>query len=326
MAQIRNKNRVSIKKHIDSTVKLPHRIDSKFIAINPIYIKFLLSIGLSIFGIGITSTFITVAQTSPQTPQATPDNSLPLIQATPLFQATSRLLAQSSYYTESKIEINDCEASRRHRTTDTAISNALIKTTVAAPNKFNTEITFVGNNELSDRKYQIISDGVKVWIYDIAQNQYSIDEYQQFIKSPSGLAVGMLSNFYLKTLNSVNNNPVAVNTLKQLPPERLVRYFQRFANIDLQNMEIRNEQIENTAYVVYDADASDRTFKVMAYVAPQSANIERIELSGKKDGLNLTVKEKIISQTVPESIPADLFSFIPPEDARVAEQIAIEPL
>lgn len=286
-----------------------------------ISLKLFLSIGLSIFSMGITSTYTTVAQTNPQTPQATPDSSLPLplIQATPLVQATSTLLGRSSYYTESEIEISD-------RLRDTPISNALIKTTAAAPNKFNTEITFVGDREISDKTYQIISDGVKVWIYDVAQNQYSIVEYQQFIESQSGLAVGMLSNFYLKTLNSVNNNPVAVNTLKKLPPERSLRYFQRFANIDLQNMAIRNEQIENTAYTVYDAPASDRIFEVTAYVAPQSANIERIELSGKKDGLELTVKEKIISQTVPESIPADLFSFIPPEKAQVTEQIAIEPL
>ena len=277
----------------------------------------LLAIGLAIFGIGTISPKATTAQTSPQSP--TPDNTipLPLIQATPLVQATSTLLGRSSYYIESEIEIRD-------RLSNTSVSNALIKTTVAAPNKFNTEIAFVGNNELLDRKYQIISDGVKVWIYDVVQNQYSVEQYQQFIESPSGLAVGMLSNFYLKTLNSVNNNTVAVNTLKKLPPERSLRYFQRFANIDLQNMEIRNEQIEDTAYAVYDADASDGSFELTAYVAPQSA-IERIELSGNKDGLDLIVKEQIISQTVPESIPADLFSFSPPEDAEVIEQIAIEP-
>ena len=276
----------------------------------------LLAIGLAIFGIGTISPKAITAQTSPQSP--TPDNTipLPLIQATPLVQATSTLLGRSSYYIESEIEIRD-------RLSNTSVSNALIKTTVAAPNKFNTEIAFVGNNEL-DRKYQIISDGVKVWIHDVAQNQYSVEEYQQFIESPSGLAVGMLSNFYLKTLNSVNNNTVAVNTLKKLPPERSLRYFQRFANIDLQNMEIRNEQIEDTAYAVYDADASDGSFELTAYVAPQSA-IERIELSGKENGLDLIVKEQIISQTVPESIPADLFSFSPPEDAEVIEQIAIEP-
>lgn len=297
---------------------LPKIKHSLAIATNTVRLYYLLSIALAIFSIGTIKLRATIAQTTPQSP--TPDNSLPLplIQATPLVQATSTLLGRSSYHTESEIEISD-------RTSNTPISNALIKTTVAAPNKFNSEISFVSDNELLDRKYQIVSDGVKVWIYDVAQNQYSVEEYQQFIESQSALAVGMLSNFYLKTLNSVNNNTVAVNTLKKLPPERSLRYFQKFANIDLQNMEIRNEQIENTAYAVYDVEASDRTFEVTAYVAPQSANIELIELSGKKNGLDLMVREKIISQTVPESIPAELFSFVPSEDAEVTEQIAIEP-
>ncbi len=284
--------------------------------------KFLLLIGLAVLSTGNISTLTTVAQTNTETPEATPNPipSLPLMQGVPLVQATGKLLGQQRYQIESEIEITG-------KVPNTPlISHAQISTTVAAPNKVKAEITFVDANGLSDRQYQVISDGIQVWIYDLKQNQYSVSEYQQFIESQAGLAVGTVSNFYLKTLNGVRNNKIASRALTKLPPDRLLRYFQRFANIDLLNMIIRNEQIEGQTYAVYDLNAADRSFKVITYVDSQLANIERVDLSGTKDGLDMVVKEEIINQAIPATIPGDTFNFSPPKDVeQLTEQIAIEP-
>ncbi len=288
--------------------------------------KSLLLIPLTMLSAASINTLTTVAQTNSTTPPATPATPatpiptipLPLLQAAPLVQATSKLLGQQSYQIESELKItgNSPDAP--------LVSKAQISTTVAAPNKVNAEISFIEENK--NRKYQVVSNGVQVWIYDAEENQYSVSEYNQFIQSQAGLAVGTLSSFYLKTLNTVNNSTVASRTIAKLPPDRLLRYFQRYANIDLQNMAVRTEQIEAQTYNVYGINAADQSYQVTTYVNPQSADIERVDLSGNKDGLEILVKEKVISQTIPKTIQADLFSFSSPEDAEeVTEQIAIAP-
>ena len=283
--------------------------------------KFLLSIGLAVVTFSGVCIYGTLAQTNVE-PQTEPNNStltLPLLQAAPLVQATSKLLGQQSYEIESEVEITSL-------TRADIVANAQIITAIAAPNKVNSEITFFGEDESSDRTYQIISNGTQVWIYDFEQNQYSVGEYKQFIESETGLAVGTLASFYLKTLNGVNSNKIASRAIGKLPPDRLLKYFQKFANIDLQNMAIRNEEVAGKAYSVYDLSAADQSYQTTAYVTPQLANIERVDISGKKDGLDLMVIEQIISQTTPESVAPDAFEFVPPDDAEQIEaQIEINP-
>lgn len=284
--------------------------------------KPLLLIGLTIFSAGSTGLLAAIAQTNPKNPATTPIPSLPvpLLQAAPLVQASSKLLGQQHYQIESEIELT------LNLTDAPLVTYAQILTTVAAPNQVNAEISFVEESGESKQEYQVVSNGTQVWIYDLLQNQYSVSEYNQFIQSEEGLAVGTLSSFYLKSLNSVNNRPIASRTLAKLPPDQLLRYFQKFANIDLQNIAIRTEQIKAKNYTIYDIDATDRTFKGTVYVNSQSADIERVDLSGKKDGLDITIKEQVISQMIPETIQTDIFNFSPPKDAEeVAEQIAIAP-
>ena len=286
--------------------------------------KFLLSIGLTAISVGSLNTIATVAQTtqtSPQTPQSDPNQviPLPLLQAAPLVQATSKLLGQQSYEIESEVEITS-------QTKADIVANAQILTAIAAPNKVNSEITFFGEDESSDRTYQIVSNGTQVWIYDLEQNQYSVSEYKPFVNSETGLAMGTLANFYLKTLDGVNSNKIASRALGKLPPDRLLKYFQKFANIDLQNMAIRNESVAGKAYAVYDIDAADRTYQSTVYVTPQGADIERVSISGKKADLDVVVTEQIISQAIPESLAPDIFNFIPPDDAQQVEiQIKLSP-
>jgi len=284
--------------------------------------KSLLLTGLITIAVGSVG-MTTVAQTdtqTPQTPTATPNQTLPLplLQAAPLVQATSKLLGQQSYAISSEVEITSS-------TNANIAAKARVMTTVAAPNKVKSEIIIQSpDGSKPEREYKIIADGDRVWIYDKETDRYSIGEYKQFIQSSEGLAFGSLAHFYLRTLDTVNSNKIASRAIAKLPPDRLVKYFQRFANVDLQNMTIRNEQIGDTAYSIYDINAADRSYEVTAYVSPLSSNIERIDLIGQQDGLDLLFVEQITSQATPESIPADTFTFVPPNDAeQVESQIRI---
>ncbi|MEL6496644.1 MAG: hypothetical protein AAFQ41_16210 [Cyanobacteria bacterium J06623_7] len=283
--------------------------------------KFLFSLALSVACLHNIGLPLALAQTdtpAPATPQ--PAIPLPLLQAAPLVQATSRLLGQQNYQIESEIELSTVVP-------DSLLSaQAQIETVIAAPNKVSTRITFFNQERALEQQYQIVGNGTQVWIYDRQENQYSVSEYPQFLESTDSLSVGILANFYLQTLNTVNNNRIASRAVAKLPPDRLVSYFQRFANVDLQNMVIRNEQIEGQTYAVYDIDAVDRSYEVTAYVSPQLANIERADLVGQLDGIEILMLEQIISQTIPTAIAPETFNFVPPEDAEQVESpIKINP-
>ncbi|MEM6610651.1 MAG: hypothetical protein AAF652_00040 [Cyanobacteria bacterium P01_C01_bin.72] len=292
--------------------------------------KSLFLISLVVFALGSTGTITSPAQTTSDNPESeisqpplaspSPSISAPLLQAAPLVQASSKLLGQQVYQIESKIKLTTNEIE------EFATANAHLVTTIAAPDKVKAELTFLTSERDLERQYQIIANGTQVWIYDSQDNKYSVNEYPQFITSSEGITVGTLANFYLKTLHTINSNRIASRAISKLPPDRLLRYFQTYANLDLQNMTIRNEQLGNQNYTIYDLNAVDRSYQTTIYVQPQSSNIEQVNLKGQKDDLAITITEQIISQTPVEPMPLETFNFIPPDEAEEVEsQIEIYP-
>ncbi|MEM8828415.1 MAG: hypothetical protein AAGE96_03545 [Cyanobacteria bacterium P01_G01_bin.19] len=238
----------------------------------------------------------------------------------PLIQSGKNFLSLEQYELESIMEITGDIPGRSF------ISDAKIKTIVEAPNKFNSQIAFVSPNGLEGKSYKIISDGDLVWIYDFATNQYSVSELRQFLQTREGLLAGTLSYFYLNTRNNIGSSKIIASFLAKLPEDRLLRYFQRYNKLNLQNSVIKNETINDKTYQVYDIDALDRGFQVKAFVNPQENSIERIHLSGTKDGLELASQERVTNLTIPESISPETFVFIPPDEAeQVEQQITIAP-
>lgn len=280
--------------------------------------KSLLTLGYIAVGIGnLDPVLLTQTNYTQRLVQTTPASKP---QTSPLVQAAGNLLRLERYQLESAMEITGDIPGTFFR------SQANINTTVEAPHKINSQITFVSPNGLEGKTYQIISDGSQVWIYNLMTNQYSVSNTEQFLQTRESFLIGTLSHFYVTTRSNIGNSAIAANFLAKLPEARLIGYFQRFANINLQNTVIRDETIDGKAYKVYDLDISNRGFKTSAYINPDSTTIERVHLSGTKDGLQLAATEQILNQNLPESISAKTFSFSPPEGAeQVPEQITIEP-
>ena len=280
--------------------------------------KSLLTLGCIAVGMSnFVPTLLTQANYTQLLAQTTP---APRTKTSPLIQAAGNLLRLERYQLESAMEITgDIPGT-------SFTSQAKINTTVEAPNKINSQITFVSPNGLEGKTYQIISDGSQVWIYNLATNQYSTSNIKEFLQTREGFLIGTLSHFYVTTRSNIGNSMIAANFLAKLPEDRLIKYFQRFANIDLQNTVIRDETIDTKAYKVYDLDVSNKGFKTSAYINPDSTTIEQVHLSATKDGLQLAATEQILNQNLPESISAETFSFSPPDDAeQVPKQITIEP-
>ena len=288
--------------------------------------KLLLLLAFTLLSLGNVVEAKTLYSANSKTPQNGSNlilaqaNPAPQTATSPLIQAGKQLLGLESYELESVMEITgDIPGT-------SFISDAKIKTVVEASNKFNSQITFVSPNGLEGKTYNIISDGSQVWIYDYATNQYSVNDLKPFLQTREGFLVGTLSYFYLNTRSNIGSSNIIGNFLAKLPEDRLLKYFQRFSNLDLQNLVIRDETVEGKAYKAYDINASNQGFQATAYINPVEGNLERVYLSGSKDGLQLASKEQIINQTIPESLSEEKFVFNPPNNAeQVGQQIMVAP-
>lgn len=281
--------------------------------------KSLLILGVTLFSLGNLVQDKAIAENDYRTLLAQ-TNSTAQTATSPLIQAGKALLSLERYELESVMKITgDIPGA-------SFVSDAKIKTIVEAPNKFNTEITFVSPNGLEGKAYDLISDGNQVWIYNYASNHYSVSDLKSFLQTREGFLVGAVSYFYLNTRSNIGSPNIIANFLAKLPEDRLLRYFQRFSNLDLQNSVIRDETIGDKAYKAYDIDATNRGFQATAYINSQQGNLERVHLSGTKDGLQLASQEQIINQTIPDSFSEDTFVFEPPENSeQVESQITVIP-
>jgi len=244
----------------------------------------------------------------------------PQTAVSPLIQAGKELLSLERYELKSVMEISgDIPGA-------SFVSQAQIKTKVEASNKFNSQITFVSPSGLEGKTYQIVCDGNQVWIYNVATNQYSVSDFKQFIQTREGFLLGTLSYFYLNTRSNIGSSNIMANFLAKLPEDRLLQYFQRFSNLDLQNSVVKDGTVEGKAYKAYNIDASSQGFQATAYINPDKGNLARVDLSGTKDGWQLASFEQIVNQTTPESFPEGTFVFSPPDNAvQVEQQIEIAP-
>ncbi|MCC0177388.1 hypothetical protein I4641_10410 [Waterburya agarophytonicola K14] len=275
--------------------------------------KSLLLLGFTVFSLGNLAQIKAIAQSTLDTPA-------PQTEASPLVQSAKAFISLESYELESVMETTGDIPGTAFT------SNAKIKTIVAAPNKFNSQITFVSPNGLEGKTYRVVSNGSQVWIYNWATNQYSVSDIKQFLQTREGFLIGTLSYFYINTRSNIGGWRIMGNFLAKLPEAQLLKYFQKFTNLDLQNLTIRDEKLNGKTYKAYDIDAKNQGFQATAYIDTQKGNLERVHLSGAKNGLQLTSKEQVINQTIPESIPPQTFVFSAADDAeQVEQQIPIAP-
>lgn len=274
---------------------------------------------LGLASINHTSLFA-ASESSQLFTQTTPAPSQPTSISSPLLQAGKQLLGLERYELESVMEVTaDMPGTLLS-------SNVKINTTVEAPNKINSQITFVSPNGLEGKSYEIVSDGSQVWIYDWTTNQYSVSDLKQFLQTREGFLIGTLSHFYVSTRSNIGSPGILANAFSQLPEDRLIGYVQRFSNINLQDSVIRDETLEGKAYKAYALQDRSKGVQATVYVDADQQAIARVHLMGTKDGLQLTSQEQILNQNVPESIATETFSFTPADDAQqVDQQISIQP-
>ena len=196
--------------------------------------------------------------------------------------------------------------------------SAQIKTVAQIGNKFQTQLAFAPVGSTSKATYTIVSNGRDVWIYRPDRRQYTKTTFKAFSSGSNWLWTGVSSSLFL-TISPADRQEMlsAIGTdrdvIKSLPPSQFKDLIGSERQVDGQNL------------YSYSYNFKDEGFIFDVLLQPQTATVQRIEFTGKVDGMNIKISENIVSRKPQVTIAKQTFEFVPPKGAKKVKTIEIEP-
>jgi outer membrane lipoprotein-sorting protein len=188
------------------------------------------------------------------------------------------------------------------------------QTVISTSGRFRTELEFK-DSASPGRKYQVICDGKKLWIYRPDTQEFSVQTYQQFDNSDDAILIGLATGLHLS-----------------MPPElkQLLEPGGVFNPQDLQDAGIQDlgrKAAENgKPYRVYSlSDLQDSAYILEFWINPQTTQIEIFQLAGKEKGTQIELQETLVQYQKNPSIQSNLFTFQPPAGVRQVPKLSIDP-
>jgi outer membrane lipoprotein-sorting protein len=240
-----------------------------------------------------------------------------------LSQLTSKLdlalLAKSSavfvksdrYRTESEIRVKATSGG-----TDVT-SLAKVMTLAQAPNQFRAEITFPSDTG-TEVKSTVVSDGKQVWMYRSDLKQYAVTPYEKFDDLDDYYWIGMSSYWFLSVPTDVRK-PIAEGALAD--PQVL----KELGINNTSPLKGNSQTLDGRS--LYSYEYTDKEgFTIAALIEPTTAELKQIRLTGKSEGFNIDIAERILTRTANPAIAASTFKFTPPLGAKLVQSVEIGPL
>jgi outer membrane lipoprotein-sorting protein len=191
------------------------------------------------------------------------------------------------------------------------------KTIVNAANQFRSEIAFTQDGKPSKESAIVVSDGKQVYIHRPDLKQYSVISSQAFNKSNDSFLIGLSSSFFLEFADNMGKY-IASGALSQ---PSVINEISAAANQAIQG-EARN--VEGKQLYVYSFNDPKQGYTLSAFVNPQLANLEQMQIVGKDGGLDIAIIEKIQQRTEVKMAP-QTFRFTPPPGAKKVNSLSISP-
>jgi outer membrane lipoprotein-sorting protein len=286
-------------------------------------------------GIAVTTGFVNltnigqaqVPSTAPKvTPQSQPNSTTPLRPASPQPSTTPTLTTPdltllgkvvgtfwqtNCARTESQLVMNV-----RDKSADIQVY-ATIKTLAQTGNKFRTELAFAQPGSAPTATYTIVSNGKQVWIYRPDKRQYSQTTFPKFQAESYSFLIGASSIFFLSLSEPDRQEAIAAlatdrNFLAVLPKEQIK---------DLQGSQ---RQLNGENIYVYSYENKQESWGFNGFVQPQTGILKQIELTGKTDGINFSVVEKIVNRTTQIAPDSKSFRFSPPKGVKKVKSLPID--
>lgn len=192
------------------------------------------------------------------------------------------------------------------------------KTTVNSTNQFRSEIAFTQDGKPSKESAIVVSDGKQVYIYRPDLKQYSVISSQAFNKSDDSFLIGLSSSFFLEFANNMGKY-IASGALSQ--PE-VIKEISTAANQAIQG---ETRDIEGKQTYVYSFNDPKQGYTISAFVNPQLANLEQMQIVGKDDGFDIAIIEKIQQRTEVKNLAPQTFKFTPPKGTKKVKSLSISP-
>jgi outer membrane lipoprotein-sorting protein len=263
----------------------------------------------------------------PASPTSTPIKAtdLPLLK-----RAIGKILQTDRAETESQIEINSSD--EKGKKSKYFIS---VKTIAQVGGKFHSELTINRVGEKSIIKYNIISNGTKIWIYrpDLRQYKYRDFYYSQPLYCTIGLFSGAFSG-----LSDVQRQELITDILGE--NGRIIPLSVK----PLERVQVSQQQIDKEILSVYTDERDDNNRingyykeRISGFINSKTAMLERIELKftdnhsqdlmrGKIIKYNrIEITEKIIKRNSQPRIAAKTFTFSPPKGVKKVTSLQIGP-
>jgi outer membrane lipoprotein-sorting protein len=257
------------------------------------------------------------SQPTPTTPArpAAPQPSTPPTSTTPdlalLGKVVGTFWQTSRAQTESQLVMNV-----RDKSADIQVY-ATIKTLAQTGNKFRTELTFAQPGSAPTATYTIVSDGKQVWIYRPDKRKYAQTTFPKFQAESYSFLIGASSIFFLSLSEPDRQEAITAlatdrNFLAVLPKEQIK---------DLQG---NQRQLNGENMYVYSYENKQESWGFNGFVQPQTGILKQIELTGKTDGINFSVVEKIVNRTTQIAPDNKSFRFSPPKGVKKVKSLPID--
>jgi outer membrane lipoprotein-sorting protein len=224
-----------------------------------------------------------------------------------------RFLESASYETQSLVQLNGVTGST---TVQTAVN---VKTVMQHPNRFRSEITFAKPEQPSATiTTLIVSNGQQVWFYRPDLKQYQMMTYKEFEQFDDSYWLGFSTMIYGQVPPDVRRS-LSQNELISTEVVQAV-------GLELKELQGAAQTIEGRPVYVYRYKDAKEGFTFSAFVVPDTANIERFQVTGKTAGTDVVVSEQILSRTANPAIAPNTFTFTPPSGIRKVKVLSIGPL
>ncbi len=230
-----------------------------------------------------------------------------------LAKVIQKFLESPRYETNSEIRVNSVAGNT------TVQTSATVKTIADQTSKFRSEITFAKPDQPGTKiTTLIVSNGKQVWLYRADLKQYQLMTASEFDQFEDSFWLGFSAMIY-----------------GQIPPDvrqaigqnqATSRQIVEAVGLEVKDLQGAPQTVDNRPMYVYRYRDAREGFTFSAYVEPDTAVIQQMQIAGKFEGAEVLIAERILSRTANPAIAPTTFTFTPPPGTKKVKTLAIGPL
>ena len=194
-----------------------------------------------------------------------------------------------------------------------------LQITARHPGQFHAEITSLDAQSGPKKRMSVVSNGANVWTYRPGLRQYSVMSVPAFQAAASdvptlGLIVG---GFYLGA-----GRPM-VQAFRSITPGNSAEVLAALNTLEI-TLSRHAQSVANQDDYVYQMVLAKQNLTYEFYVNSQTNMLNRVELTGTQNSLQITYREDI-TQIAPQSaVTKSTFTFLPPPGTSKAASVSLD--